>query len=248
MRRIVIGLLALLVVVAVVVAMAIWTRTGRNHAAKDRSATASSAKAIPAAAASPPDDGNWTMPAKDYAATRFSGLTEITPANVGRLQVSFTFSTGTTEGTKHRRWSSAGRCMSSRPGRTSSTRSTSPSPALRSSGRIKPNPAAAAKGVACCDVVNRGASYANGRLFLDTLDGQTDRARRGNAARRSGEPGSATFRKARRSRWRRSSPTAKCWSAIRAARSGCAAGSRRSMPAAASWSGRPTAPARTRKC
>jgi hypothetical protein len=31
-------------------------------------------KAIPAAASSPPEDGNWTMPGKDYAHTRFSGL------------------------------------------------------------------------------------------------------------------------------------------------------------------------------
>ena len=38
------------------------------------------------------------MPGKDYASTRFSGLNEITPANVGKLQVAMTFSTGTTEG------------------------------------------------------------------------------------------------------------------------------------------------------
>ena len=28
----------------------------------------------------PPEDGNWTMPAKDYASTRYSGLSQITPA------------------------------------------------------------------------------------------------------------------------------------------------------------------------
>ena len=38
------------------------------------------------------------MPAKDYASTRFSGLNQITPANVAGLQVAMTFSTGTTEG------------------------------------------------------------------------------------------------------------------------------------------------------
>jgi PQQ-dependent dehydrogenase (methanol/ethanol family) len=37
----------------------------------------------------------------------------------------------------------------------------------------KPNPAAAAKGVACCGPVNRGAVYWNGRLFLNLLDGNT---------------------------------------------------------------------------
>src|SRR5256885_564961 len=56
------------------------------------------ARAVPAAAASPADDGNWTMPGKDYASTRFSALNEITPANVGKLQVALTFSTGTTDG------------------------------------------------------------------------------------------------------------------------------------------------------
>src|SRR5439155_10163202 len=51
-----------------------------------------------AAAASPADDGNWLMPGKDYAATRFSGLNQITPANVRNLAISFTFSTATSHG------------------------------------------------------------------------------------------------------------------------------------------------------
>src|SRR5437588_11346687 len=63
-----------------------------------RQAPISGDRAVPAAAASPADDGNWTMPGKDYASTRFSALNEITPANVGKLQVFSTFSTGTTEG------------------------------------------------------------------------------------------------------------------------------------------------------
>ena len=41
--------------------------------------------------AAPPDDGQWTMPAKNYAATRYSGLDEINDANVeqsaGRLHL-----------------------------------------------------------------------------------------------------------------------------------------------------------------
>src|SRR3981081_3505442 len=46
------------------------------------------------ASAAPPDDGQWTMPAKNYAATRFSALDEINGANVSNLQVAFAFSTG----------------------------------------------------------------------------------------------------------------------------------------------------------
>ncbi len=53
---------------------------------------------MPAAAASPADDGNWVMPGKDYASTRFSALSEITPANVSKLGLAFTFSTATSHG------------------------------------------------------------------------------------------------------------------------------------------------------
>ena len=47
-----------------------------------------------------PDSGEaqWTIPAKNYASTRYSGLDQITAANVGRLQVAFTFSTGIARG------------------------------------------------------------------------------------------------------------------------------------------------------
>ena len=44
------------------------------------------------------DDGQWLMAAKDYANTRFSGLTEITPANVANLKLAWSFSTGVLRG------------------------------------------------------------------------------------------------------------------------------------------------------
>src|SRR5690349_17940751 len=47
------------------------------------------------AAASPPETGEWTMPAKDYANTRYSGLDQINTGNVQNLEVAFTFSAGT---------------------------------------------------------------------------------------------------------------------------------------------------------
>src|SRR4051812_10180099 len=52
----------------------------------------------PPPAAAPAEDGQWTMPAKNYASTRFSGLDEITTQNVGKLQVAFSFSTGVNRG------------------------------------------------------------------------------------------------------------------------------------------------------
>ncbi|OLE56051.1 MAG: methanol dehydrogenase, partial [Acidobacteria bacterium 13_1_20CM_3_53_8] len=39
--------------------------------------------------------------------------------------------------------------------------------------KYEPQPAAAAQGVACCDVVNRGAVFANGKVFFNTLDGNS---------------------------------------------------------------------------
>src|SRR5271156_696993 len=52
---------------------------------------------VPASAA-PSEDGQWTMPAKNYAATRYSALDEINSANVSNLQVAFAFSTGVDHG------------------------------------------------------------------------------------------------------------------------------------------------------
>jgi glucose dehydrogenase len=43
-------------------------------------------------------DGDWTMPARDYASTRFSPLNQVTTANVASLKVEFTFSTGVNRG------------------------------------------------------------------------------------------------------------------------------------------------------
>src|SRR3546814_8568510 len=37
----------------------------------------------------------------------------------------------------------------------------------------KPKPLPAAQGVACCDVVNRGAVYADGKIIFNTLDNRT---------------------------------------------------------------------------
>ena len=43
-------------------------------------------------------DGEWSMPARDYANSRFSNLSQITPANAKIVHVSWTFSTGVLRG------------------------------------------------------------------------------------------------------------------------------------------------------
>src|SRR5829696_7930101 len=44
------------------------------------------------------EDGQWLMPAKNYASTRYSGLDQINTGNVKDLKVAWTFSTGVNRG------------------------------------------------------------------------------------------------------------------------------------------------------
>jgi PQQ-dependent dehydrogenase (methanol/ethanol family) len=119
------------------------------------------------------DDGSWTRPAKDYASTRFSALAQITTGNVGGLAVAFTFSTGVTAGheaaplvVNHTMF-----VVTPWPNVLFALDLTQPGAPVKWS--YHPKPLSAAKGVACCDVVNRGAAYANGTVFYNTLDNRT---------------------------------------------------------------------------
>ena len=66
----------------------------------------------------------------------------------------------------------------------------------------KPQPMAAAQGVACCDVVNRGAFFYEGAPLLRNWTAMRSPSMR-QAARKSGRSASATSTKAKPSPWRR---------------------------------------------
>jgi PQQ-dependent dehydrogenase (methanol/ethanol family) len=131
------------------------------------------AKAVPPAAAAPADDGQWVMPAKNYASTRFSALSEINAGNVRDLTVAFTFSTGVERGHEAAPIVVDGTMfvVTPYPNHVYALDLTRPGAPLK--WQYHPQPAAAAQGVACCDYVNRGAVHADGRLFLNTLDDHT---------------------------------------------------------------------------
>jgi ABC-type amino acid transport substrate-binding protein len=59
--------------------------------------TATNASA-PANQPLPPEDGQWTMPAKNYQHTRFSGRDQISASNVRNLRVAWTVTTGVDRG------------------------------------------------------------------------------------------------------------------------------------------------------
>ncbi|MCW2238907.1 methanol/ethanol family PQQ-dependent dehydrogenase [Azospirillum canadense] len=130
-------------------------------------------KAVPAPAASPPDDGAWAMPAKNYASTRYSELDEINAGTVRDLQVAFTFSTGVDRGQEAAPLV-VGNTMyivTPYPNRLFALDLTQPGAPV--TWTFEPKPAASAQGVACCDFINRGVAFADGRVFMNTLDGQT---------------------------------------------------------------------------
>jgi lanthanide-dependent methanol dehydrogenase len=130
------------------------------------------AAAQPATQPGAAEDGQWTMPAKDFASTRYSGLDQINTDNVKDLRVAWTFSTGVNRG------------QEAAPLVVGDTMYVvTPYPNilyaldLKNPGSVKwkyePKPSSAAQGVACCDYVNRGCFYDNGRIFYNTLDCHT---------------------------------------------------------------------------
>jgi PQQ-dependent dehydrogenase (methanol/ethanol family) len=119
----------------------------------------------------PPDDGEWTMAAHDFQNTRFSTLTDITTDNVKNLQIAWQFDIGTRVGAE-----GAPLVI----GDTMYLITPFPNKVfaldLAKGGALKwsyePNPDPAAAGVACCDQVNRGGQYVDGKIYYATLDGQ----------------------------------------------------------------------------
>src|SRR6267378_1240266 len=118
------------------------------------------------------DDKQWVMPGKDYAQTRFSTLSQITPRNVKNLRPAWTFSTGTLRGHEGAPLV-IGDTMyvhTSFPNNVYALDLKGPDV-----GQIKwkylPKQDPSVQAVACCDNVNRGLSYADGKIFLNQLDG-----------------------------------------------------------------------------
>jgi PQQ-dependent dehydrogenase (methanol/ethanol family) len=129
--------------------------------------------AVVAPGAGSDDAGAWTLPAKDYASTRYSALAQINGANVAGLRVEFTFSTGIARGQEAAPIVADGTMyvVTPYPNVVYALDLTRPGAPLK--WKYEPKPDASSQGVACCDVVNRGASLAHGRLFFNTLDGDT---------------------------------------------------------------------------
>jgi lanthanide-dependent methanol dehydrogenase len=138
-------------------------------------AAASSQSGIggPATAAAAGDNSDWTMAPYDYANTRFSPLADINTGNAAQLQEAWSFSTGVLGGHEAAPLIVGGTMFIVTPFPNSLYALDLSKPGASIKWRYDPDPQGAAKGVACCDTVNRGAAYADGRVFINTLDGYT---------------------------------------------------------------------------
>lgn len=118
---------------------------------------------------SPQAGGDWTVQAGNDANNRYSSLDQINETNVGRLQPVWSFSTGVLRGHE------GGPLVVG-----DAMYIVTPFPNivyaldLNAEGRIlwkyEPKQDPSVVGVMCCDTVNRGLAYADGKLFLNQAD------------------------------------------------------------------------------
>ena len=131
------------------------------------------AAGIHAAPAATPDDGEWSMPGKDYASTRYSGLTQITPANAGHLHPVWSFSTGVLGGHEGQPLVVHNTMYVVTPYPNTLYAFDLSKPDYPLEWKYRPPVSPNAVGIACCDAVNRGAFYADGKIVYNLLDGHT---------------------------------------------------------------------------
>ena len=119
------------------------------------------------------EDGQWTMPAKNFASTRFSGLTDINSGNAKDLKLAWSFSTGVLRGHEAAPIVSNNTMyiVTPYPNIVYALDLTQPGTPIK--WKYESNPSSASQGVACCDLVNRGVVYSDGKIFFNTLDDHT---------------------------------------------------------------------------
>lgn len=115
------------------------------------------------------DPNQWVLPLGSYSGIRHSTLSQITKANAGKLKVAWTMSTGTLRGQEGQPLV-IGNMMyfeSSYPNFVYAIN-------LDNVGQIvwkfAPEQDKFSPSVACCDLVNKGVAYADGKILVTTLD------------------------------------------------------------------------------
>src|SRR5690349_14147232 len=119
------------------------------------------------------EDKQWTMQNKNYASTRYSALDSINTDNVKSLKVAWTFSTGVLRGHEGAPLvvGSTMYVHTPFPNIVYALDLTKEGAPVKWKYIPKQDPKVVP--VACCDTVNRGLAYANGKIFQNQLDTTT---------------------------------------------------------------------------
>jgi PQQ-dependent dehydrogenase (methanol/ethanol family) len=122
---------------------------------------------------SPLPGAEWHLPNGDFANTRYSTLSQITSSNVGELKPVSIMHTGIPHGHEGNPLVVGDTLyvVTPYPDKLIAIDLANPNGPVKWS--YDPHPDPRAVGIACCDVVNRGASYADGKIIYNTLDSQT---------------------------------------------------------------------------
>jgi PQQ-dependent dehydrogenase (methanol/ethanol family) len=126
-----------------------------------------------AGAQQPPDDGEWRTAGKDPGLTRFSSLAQINTGNAAQLKVALHFPTGNDRGHEAAPIVAENTMFVVTPFPNVVFAFDLAKPGFPLKWTFDPKPQPSAQGIACCDTVNRGAAYADGRVIINTLDNQT---------------------------------------------------------------------------
>jgi lanthanide-dependent methanol dehydrogenase len=134
--------------------------------APEQAARASSASA-------PVADKEWTMPNKNTSATRYSALSEINTGNVKELKAAWTFSTGVLRGHEGEPIVVGTTMYLATPFPNIVYALDLSKEGAPVKWKYSPKQDAAVIPIACCDTVNRGVTYADGKIFHNLLDTTT---------------------------------------------------------------------------
>lgn len=119
------------------------------------------------------DPRQWPAPGRDYAMTRYVPLDQINTQNVKNLDLAWTFSTGVLRGHEGQPLviGNVMYLVTSYPNIVYAL-DISKGSDYRILWKYVPKQDDRAVAVACCDTVTRGLAYADGKIIINTLDGQ----------------------------------------------------------------------------
>lgn len=148
-----------------VVALGMTLASCREKSEEPGSVTASDPRLLDAAK----EPQNWLTHGGTYAEQRYSGLDQITQANIGRLKLAWSLELDTDRGQEATPLVVDGILYA-----TTAWSKVVAADAATGKKLWQYDPAVPGKFAvhACCDVVNRGPAYSNGRLFFGTIDGR----------------------------------------------------------------------------